>query len=61
MEAMALRPYQCPNCTGELRYLINRDAYCCNGCKREFDVLNVEEDHVLYDGGPAKEVQHDRP
>ena len=46
----------CPNCTGQLRYLINRDAYCCGTCRKEYDTISVERSHRLYDGGPPKEI-----
>lgn len=37
-------------------YMINRDAYVCQQCKKEYDVLSVERDHVMYTGGPPVEI-----
>lgn len=46
----------CPPCGGGLYYQIASDAYVCNDCRRKWSVLSVESDHVLYDGGPPKEI-----
>lgn len=50
----AYRSVCCPD--SKLVYDIRRDAYICLACQKEYEVLSVEEDHILFDGGPPKEV-----
>ena len=42
----------CPNCGGQLRYFIQMDRYVCKQCAKEYDVLDVENDHIAYRGKP---------
>lgn len=49
----------CPSCGPPhfLKYYIAKDAYVCDSCDRCYEVLSVETDHVLYDGGPPREMK----
>jgi hypothetical protein len=46
-----------PCCEARLFYEIRMGAYVCQ-CGKAYSVLSTEQDHVLYDGGPPKEVKN---
>ena len=52
-------PYESPCCKTKLVYMINRDAYVCRECRKEYNVLSVEHDHILFNGGPPKEIKQE--
>ena len=52
-------PYESPCCKAKLVYAITRDAYVCRACQKEYDVLSVEHDHVMFNGGPPQEINRE--
>jgi hypothetical protein len=52
-----MKSFPSPCCEASLFYEIRMDAYVCQ-CGKAYSVLSTEQDHVLYDGGPPKEVKN---
>jgi hypothetical protein len=44
-------------CHHPMAYRIIVDAYVCPLCQKQYEVLSVEHDHVLYQPGPHPEVK----
>jgi acetyl-CoA carboxylase beta subunit len=53
--------YRSTCCDAPMPYVIAEDAYVCQKCRTHFGVLSTERDHVMYDGGPPREVTKSMP